>query len=88
MRLRPCPCLAQDFTTVATSELFARVSKAPAVQSLARCLEKGGVLSCNGISAAAQSFYRHLSSPAATKVFQKYGFTVLSKIKAAPEGTK
>jgi molybdate transport system substrate-binding protein len=32
-------------------------------------------------SAAAQSFYRHLSSPAATKVFRKHGFTVLSEIK-------
>ena len=32
-------------------------------------------------SAAAQSFYRYLSSPAAAKVFQKYGFTVLSEIK-------
>jgi len=39
-------------------------------------------------SAAAQSFYRYLSSPAAAKVFQKYGFTVLNEIKAAPEGTK
>lgn len=39
-------------------------------------------------SEAAQSFYHYLSSSAAAKVFQKYGFTVLSKIKAAPEGTK
>ena len=39
-------------------------------------------------SAAARSFYRYLSSPAAAKVFQKYGFTVLSEIKAVPEGTK
>ena len=39
-------------------------------------------------SAAAQSFYRHLSSPAAAKVFRKYGFTVLSETKAAPEGTR
>jgi molybdate transport system substrate-binding protein len=29
--------------------------------------------------AAAQSFYRYLSSPAAAKVFQKYGFTVVNK---------
>jgi molybdate transport system substrate-binding protein len=34
-------------------------------------------------SAAAQSFYRYLGSPAAAKVFQKYGFTVLSPSKAA-----
>ena len=41
-----------------------------------------------GDSEAARSFYRYLSSPAATKVFEKYGFTVLGKGKAAPEGTK
>ena len=34
-------------------------------------------------SAAAQAFYRYLSSPAAAKVFQKYGFTVLSPSKPA-----
>ena len=28
-------------------------------------------------NAAAQSFYRHLNSPAAAKVFERYGFTVL-----------
>jgi molybdate transport system substrate-binding protein len=39
-------------------------------------------------SAAAKAFYRHLSSPAAAKVFQKYGFTVLSETKAVPEGIK
>ncbi|MGO9110933.1 MAG: molybdate ABC transporter substrate-binding protein [Thermoguttaceae bacterium] len=38
--------------------------------------------------AAAESFYRYLSSPAAAKVFQKYGFTVFSETKAAPNGTR
>ena len=38
--------------------------------------------------AAAQAFERYLTSPTAAKVFQKYGFTVLSNGKAAPEGTK
>ena len=56
--------MAQDFTIAATSELFARVLEAPAVQSLARRLEKGGVLSCTGVSASAQPFVaalvRHL----------------------------
>jgi molybdate transport system substrate-binding protein len=39
-------------------------------------------------NAVAQSFYRHLGSPAAAKVFQKYGFIVLGKSEGAPEGTK
>jgi len=39
-------------------------------------------------SAVAQSFYRYLGSPAATKVFEKYGFIVLSEVKAAPGATK
>jgi len=46
------------------------------------------LLKHGGESEAAKSFYRYLSSPAATQVFKKYGFTILSKIKAAPEGTK
>jgi transcription-repair coupling factor (superfamily II helicase) len=40
----------------AESELFARALKSPAVQSLARRLEKGGVLSCRGVSEGAQPF--------------------------------
>src|ERR1017187_1815992 len=64
MGLRTCSCLAQDLAIAATSELFASVSATPAVQSLARRLEQGGVLSCAGISAAAQPFLaallRHL----------------------------
>ena len=39
-------------------------------------------------SAAAESFYRYLLSPAAAKVFRKHGFIVLSKAKAAAKGTK
>jgi molybdate transport system substrate-binding protein len=35
---------------------------------------------------AAESFYRYLSSPAAAKVFTKYGFIDLSKAKPAPAG--
>src|ERR1041385_3615747 len=41
---------------MATSDLFAQVLETPAVQSLARRLENGGVLSCPGISNAAQPF--------------------------------
>jgi molybdate transport system substrate-binding protein len=46
------------------------------------------LLKHGGDSESAQSFYRYLSSPAATKVFEKHGFTILSKVKAAPENTK
>jgi transcription-repair coupling factor (superfamily II helicase) len=52
-----CPGLAQNAAASATSNLFADISKAPAVQSLARRLENGGVLSCAGISQAAQPFF-------------------------------
>ncbi|EEF57562.1 transcription-repair coupling factor [Pedosphaera parvula] len=41
---------------MATSKLFAKISETPAVQSLLRRLENGGVLSLNGISASAQPF--------------------------------
>ena len=37
--------------------LFADILKAPAVQSLARRLEDGGVLTCAGVSQAAQPFF-------------------------------
>jgi transcription-repair coupling factor (superfamily II helicase) len=40
--------------------LFADILKAPAVQSLARRLEKGGVLACAGVSQAAQPFFAAL----------------------------
>ena len=48
--------MAQKWVIQAASDLFARVSESPAVQSVARRLEKGGVLSCVGINAAAQPF--------------------------------
>jgi transcription-repair coupling factor (superfamily II helicase) len=40
--------------------LFADILKAPAVQSLARRLENGGVLSCAGVCASAQPFFAAL----------------------------
>lgn len=46
--------MAQE--TVATSDLFNRVLQAPAVQSLVRHAEKGGVLSCYGIAQPALAF--------------------------------
>ena len=56
--------MAQELAIAATSELFARVLETPAVQALARRLEKGGVLSCESITPAAQPFLaaalRHL----------------------------
>ncbi len=49
--------MAQDSTSRATSELFAKVLGTPAVQSLIERAEKGGVLSGSGISLAAQPFF-------------------------------
>jgi transcription-repair coupling factor (superfamily II helicase) len=48
--------LAQDTSVTATSELFARVSQTPAVQSMARRVEGGGALSCAGVSPPASPF--------------------------------
>src|SRR6187401_1052219 len=59
-RLRLCARLAQDASITATSELFARVSQTPAVRSLARRLENGGVLSCAGVAQPAQPFFAAL----------------------------
>jgi transcription-repair coupling factor (superfamily II helicase) len=52
--------LAQNAAASATSSLFADILKAPAVQSLARRLENGGVLTCAGVSQAAQPFFAAL----------------------------
>jgi transcription-repair coupling factor (superfamily II helicase) len=49
--------LAQHATASAASHLFADISQAPAVQSLARRLEHGGVLSSAGVCQAAQPFF-------------------------------
>jgi transcription-repair coupling factor (superfamily II helicase) len=48
--------LAQDLVEEATSDLFAQIREAPAVQSLARRLENGGVFSC-GVDEAAWAFF-------------------------------
>jgi hypothetical protein len=50
-------CLAQNSAVEAAGNLFAKVSETPAAQSLARRLENGGVLSCAGVSRAAQPFF-------------------------------
>jgi transcription-repair coupling factor (superfamily II helicase) len=52
--------LAQNATASATSNLFADISQTPGVQSLARRVEDGGVLTCAGISASAQPFFTAL----------------------------
>jgi transcription-repair coupling factor (superfamily II helicase) len=52
--------LAQILEVHATSDLFARALQTPAVQSLARRLERGGVLSCEGVDAAAQPYLAFL----------------------------
>ncbi len=53
-------CLGQNAAASATSSLFADISKAPAVQCLAQRLEHGGVLTCAGVSQAAQPFFAAL----------------------------
>ena len=53
-------CLAQNAAASATSSLFADITNAPAVQSLARRLEHGGVLTCAGVSQVAQPFFAAL----------------------------
>src|SRR5690242_14539656 len=52
--------LAHDLAIPATSNLFAAVSETPAVQTLARRMENGGVLSCTGVSLTAQPFFAAL----------------------------
>jgi transcription-repair coupling factor (superfamily II helicase) len=56
--------LAKDSLGAAASDLFAAGAQAPALQSLQRRLEKGGAVSCPGVSESAQPFLaallRHL----------------------------
>jgi transcription-repair coupling factor (superfamily II helicase) len=52
--------LPQNAKASATGSLFADIVKTPAVQSLARRLENGGVLSCAGVAKAAQPFFAAL----------------------------
>jgi transcription-repair coupling factor (superfamily II helicase) len=52
--------LAQDLVEEATSDLFAQIQEAPAVQSLAQRLENGGVFSCTGVNEAAWPFFSAL----------------------------
>jgi transcription-repair coupling factor (superfamily II helicase) len=54
--------LAQESSETAASDLFAKVSQTPAAQDLLRRLEDGGVLSCAGVSRAAQPFFSVLLS--------------------------
>ena len=48
--------LAKEPLGAVANELFAAVAETPAVQSLQRRLEKGGALSCAGVSESAQPF--------------------------------
>ena len=54
--------MGRDSAIKATSELFAKVLETPAVRSLIERAEKGAVLSCGGISLAAQPFLAALFS--------------------------
>src|ERR1035438_848894 len=69
-----CLGLAQNAAASATSSLFADISKAPAVQILARRLENGGVLTCAGVSQAAQPFFAVLLR----KIFQRRPIVVVT----------
>src|SRR6185369_3420933 len=50
----------QELADKATSNLFADILETPAVQTVARRLENGGVLSCTAVSQAAQPFFAAL----------------------------
>ncbi len=52
--------LSQNQTLPAAGNLFAGLTQTPAVRSLARRLEDGGVLPCPGICASAQPFFAAL----------------------------
>jgi transcription-repair coupling factor (superfamily II helicase) len=52
--------LAQKAVIVAASNLFAEISKVPAVQSLARRVEHGGALSFSGLTSPAWPFFAAL----------------------------
>jgi transcription-repair coupling factor (superfamily II helicase) len=52
--------LAKDSLGAAENDLFAAVAQSPAVHSLQRLLEKGGALSCAGVSQSAQPFFAAL----------------------------
>src|SRR5579859_5241138 len=54
--LRDSVRLAQSSVNIASSHLFAEIEESPAVQSLARRLENGGVFSFPGIAAPAWPF--------------------------------
>lgn len=54
--LRVFAGLAQKPHVAAASSLFDRIAQAPAVQSLVQQLERGGALSCSGVSSPAQPF--------------------------------
>jgi transcription-repair coupling factor (superfamily II helicase) len=52
--------LAQDFAVEAAGNLFADIARTPAVQTLARRLEDGGVLAFSGVASPAQPFFAAL----------------------------
>jgi transcription-repair coupling factor (superfamily II helicase) len=52
--------LAQNAAASAAGNLFADITKSPAVQSLARRLEHGGALPCAGVCPSAQPFFAAL----------------------------
>jgi len=54
--LRAYNCLARHLTAEATRALIVQVIETPAVQALARRLEKGGALAVSGVSVSAQPF--------------------------------
>jgi transcription-repair coupling factor (superfamily II helicase) len=74
--------LAQNLAETATSDLFAKVSKTPAAQSLARRMEDGGVFSCAGISEVARPFFVALLS----QLFPRRPIVVVTDLLKTQEG--
>jgi transcription-repair coupling factor (superfamily II helicase) len=66
--------LAQNAAASVTSNLFADILKAPAVQRLAQRLENSGVLACDRVSQAAQPFFAVLLQ----KVFPQHPIVIVT----------
>jgi hypothetical protein len=74
--------LAQNAAASAAGNLFADISQAPAVQSLARRLENGGVLTCPGVCEAARPFLAVLLQ----KIFPRRPFVIVAPDLKTQEG--
>jgi len=73
--------LPQSETSSATGNLFADIAQTPAVQSIARRLENGGVLACAGVCPPAQPFFAALVK----KLFPKRPVVIVTENLKAQE---